>query len=82
MRKPRDYDAELKALDARAKKLKNRKVSQLGELVIATGADTLRRERQMTRKGGVHATPCVAIHQASANTFQLILGRLRPLNFR
>ncbi|KND60658.1 Conjugal transfer protein TraC [Candidatus Burkholderia verschuerenii] len=41
MRKPRDYDAELKALDDRAKELKTRKVQQLGELVIATGADTL-----------------------------------------
>lgn len=41
MRKPRDYDAELKALDDRAKELKTKKVQQLGELVIATGADTL-----------------------------------------
>ncbi|ABD56146.1 conjugal transfer protein TraD [Jannaschia sp. CCS1] len=41
MRKPRDFDAELKALEDRAKELKTRKVQQLGELVIATGADTL-----------------------------------------
>lgn len=41
MRKPRDFDAELKALDDRAKELKTKKVQQLGELVIATGADTL-----------------------------------------
>lgn len=41
MRKPRDYDAELKALDDKAKELKERKVRQLGELVIATGADGL-----------------------------------------
>ena len=40
-RKPRDYDAELKALDHKAKELKTRKVQQLGELVIATGADVL-----------------------------------------
>ncbi|WP_227268836.1 conjugal transfer protein TraD [Roseobacter weihaiensis] len=39
MRKPRDYDAELKGLEAKAKELKSRKVQQLGELVIATGAD-------------------------------------------
>jgi DNA-binding protein H-NS len=39
MRKPRDYDAELKALEDKAKELKARKVQQLGELVIATGAD-------------------------------------------
>ena len=41
MRKPRDYDAELKALDGKARELKMRKVQQLGELVIATGADAL-----------------------------------------
>ncbi len=41
MRKPRDYDAELKALDNKARQLKVRKREQLGELVIATGADAL-----------------------------------------
>jgi hypothetical protein len=41
MRKPRDFDAELKALNDRARTLKERKIRQLGELVIATGADTL-----------------------------------------
>lgn len=41
MRKPRDYDAELKALDYKAKHLKARKVQQLGELVIACGADAI-----------------------------------------
>jgi type II secretory pathway component PulK len=41
MRKPRDYDAELKALDAKARELKDRKLRQLGELVIAAGADAL-----------------------------------------
>lgn len=44
MRKPRDYDAELKALEDKARELKNRKVQQLGELVIATGADMLTAE--------------------------------------
>ncbi|TKB20401.1 MAG: conjugal transfer protein TraD [Mesorhizobium sp.] len=41
MRKPRDFDAELKALEDKAQELKARKVQQLGELVIATGADAL-----------------------------------------
>lgn len=41
MRKPRDFDAELKALESKARVLKGRKVQQLGELVIATGADAL-----------------------------------------
>ena len=40
MRKPRNFDAELKALGDKARDLKSRKVQQLGELVIATGADT------------------------------------------
>jgi hypothetical protein len=40
MRKPRDYDSELKALEDKAKELKSRKVQQLGELVVATGADS------------------------------------------
>jgi len=41
MRKPRDYDVELKALGDKEKQLKNHKQSQLGELVMATGADEL-----------------------------------------
>jgi Conjugal transfer protein TraD len=41
MRKPRDIDAELKALAEKAKLLKERRVQQLGELVIATGADSI-----------------------------------------
>jgi conjugative transfer protein TraD len=41
MRKPRDFDGELKALQEKARGLKSRKVQQLGELVIATGADAL-----------------------------------------
>ena len=41
MRKPRDYDAELKALNEKATLLKERKIRQLGELIIAAGADAL-----------------------------------------
>ncbi|WP_192646049.1 conjugal transfer protein TraD [Sphingopyxis sp. OAS728] len=41
MRKPRDYDAELQALTDKAKALKTKKRGQLGELVMATGADVL-----------------------------------------
>ena len=41
MRKVRDYDAELKALNDKARALKARKIEQLGALVVATGADTL-----------------------------------------
>ena len=45
MRKPRDYDSELKTLSERARELKARKVQQLGELVIACGADVLMPEQ-------------------------------------
>ena len=41
MRKVRDYDAELKALGDKARALKAKRVEQLGQLVAATGADTL-----------------------------------------
>ncbi|CCD96752.1 putative conjugual transfert protein, traC (fragment) [Bradyrhizobium sp. ORS 375] len=41
MRTPRDFDGELKALQDKTRDLKNREVLGLGELVIATGADSL-----------------------------------------
>lgn len=41
MRKPRDIDAELKALQDKQKQLKARRTVQLGEIVAATGADAL-----------------------------------------
>ena len=41
MRKPRDFDAELQALTDKAKALKTKKQGQLGELVIAAGADAM-----------------------------------------
>ena len=44
MRKPRDFDAELKSLEDKARDLKARKVQQLGELVISTGADAFSAE--------------------------------------
>lgn len=41
MRKPKDINAELAALAERAAALKARRITQLGELVIASGADAL-----------------------------------------
>ena len=41
MRKPRDIDTELKALQDRARALKAKRIVQLGELIVATGADSL-----------------------------------------
>jgi Conjugal transfer protein TraD len=44
MRKPVDVDAQIKALQDKAKTLKDRQKTQLGELVLATGADSLSME--------------------------------------
>lgn len=44
MRKPRDFDSELKALQDKAGQLQKRKLAQLGELVIACHADVLQVE--------------------------------------
>ena len=52
MRKPHDFNAELRALEDKAKSLKERRVRQLGELVAATGADALDAE---TLAGGLLA---------------------------
>jgi hypothetical protein len=41
MRRPRDYDAEMKQLADKAKALQDRKLRELGQLVTATGADGL-----------------------------------------
>jgi hypothetical protein len=40
-RKPRDIEAELKALQEKARSLRSRQKTQYGELVLATGADAL-----------------------------------------
>src|SRR4051794_14831788 len=41
MRKPRDIDAELKALQDKQRSLKLKRITQFGELVTATGGDAL-----------------------------------------
>ena len=41
MRKPRDFDAALKTLTERTKAVKENKRRQLGELIVATGADSV-----------------------------------------
>ena len=41
MRKPRDFDAALRALNEKTKTLKENKRRQLGDIVIETGADAL-----------------------------------------
>ena len=52
MRRPKDFDAQLKALADKAKTLKGNKLHRLGELIVATGADTLDME---TLAGGLLA---------------------------
>jgi hypothetical protein len=41
MRKPRDFDSALRALTDKTKALKENKRRQLGDLIVATGADAL-----------------------------------------
>jgi hypothetical protein len=41
MRKPRDFDSALRALTDKTKSLKETKRRQLGDLIMATGADGL-----------------------------------------
>ena len=41
MRKPKNFDAALKTLTEKTKTLKENKRKQLGDLIIATGADAL-----------------------------------------
>ncbi|AXB79871.1 conjugal transfer protein TraD [Novosphingobium sp. P6W] len=64
MRKPRDYDAELKALTDKARQLKARKTSQLGELVEATGADALTAEELAGALIAIAATTELAKREA------------------
>jgi len=39
MRKPRDFDSAIRALTDKTKALEENKRRQLGELIVATGAD-------------------------------------------
>lgn len=66
MRKPRDYDAELKALEDRTKELKTRKVQELGELVIATGRRATGRRATGIRQRGRGVT-CEAGKSSAAS---------------
>ncbi len=63
MRKPRDFDSELRALADKAKLLKERRVRQLGELVIATGADALDADMLAGALLGVVATKDASIKE-------------------
>lgn len=78
MKKPRDLDAELAALQQRAKALKGRRVTQFGELVIATGADHLTIEElagALVAASKADASTREAWRRAGASFFQ---GQGRP----
>ena len=73
MRKPRDFDAELQALTDKAKALKTKKQGQLGELVIATGADALSIEQlagALLDAVGADATRKVTWRKSGASFFR------------
>lgn len=81
MRKPHDYDAELTALTDKARLLKDRKIRQLGELVIVTGADALPVEQLAGALLAAVATKDAATREgwreAGAGCFQSARGAAR-----
>ena len=77
MRKPRDFDTELAALAERTKQLRTRKVQQLGELVMACGADALPVEQlagALLAAGKADAAAKEAWRKAGAAFFQRARG--------
>lgn len=64
MRKVRDYDAELKALNDKARTLKSKKVEQLGQLVTATSADAL--DLNMLAGALLHAAEAASAEEKEA----------------
>jgi len=80
MRKPRDIDAELKALQDKQRSLKLKRITQFGELVTATGGDALDLETLAgalldavtlshpgKQAGQIEENPSVAVKSASPN---------------
>jgi len=80
MRKPRDFDAELRALSDRSKALKTKRQSQLGELVEAAGAATLSIEQlagALLDAGGADASRKEAWRESGADFFRTGRARAR-----
>jgi len=82
MRKPRDFDTELKTLTTKVSKLKERRVHQLGELVAATGADALNPELLAGALLDAASTKDAATREDLASAWRCVLsgevGRLAP----
>ncbi|MBN9550816.1 MAG: conjugal transfer protein TraD [Alphaproteobacteria bacterium] len=74
MRKPRDFDAELKILEDKARELRTRKVQQLGELVIATGADQLSSDELAGALVAITETKDAAKREAWAKRGEIFFG--------
>jgi hypothetical protein len=62
MRKPRDFESELKALDDKVRQLREQRRRQLGDLVVACGADSLSPEQL--------AGALLALRDANAQTLE------------
>jgi Conjugal transfer protein TraD. len=80
MRKPRDFDAELRVLSDRSKALKMKRQSQLGELVEAAGAATLSIEQlagALLDAGGADASRKEAWRESGADFFRTGRARAR-----
>ena len=80
MRKPRDFDAELRALSDRSKALKTKRQSQLGELVEAAGAATLSIEQlagALLDAGRADASRKEAWRESGADFFRTGRARAR-----
>src|SRR4051794_39255491 len=80
MRKQRDFDAELKALEEKARELKTRKVQQLGELVIATGADQLNTDELAGALVAIAETNDAAKREAWAKRGVMFFRKQVPAN--
>jgi len=73
MRKPRDFDAELRVLSDRSKALKMKRQSQLGELVEATGSAALSIEQlagALLDAGGADVSRKEAWRESGADFFR------------
>ncbi len=64
MRKPRDFDSELKALADKAKAIKERRVRQLGELVVGCGADAIEADLLAGALLGIAAEMVASVKEA------------------
>lgn len=80
MRRLWDFDTELTALGTKANLLKERRVRQLGELVIATGADALGNETDATVQRRSAALHAIEVPDQAASASERVRRRGSPLH--